>query len=49
MRASPVLQIFDYEYDSDEDWEEEEPGESLSDSEVRTQFRHHLRQQLYSV
>ncbi|CAH1796254.1 unnamed protein product [Owenia fusiformis] len=25
--------VFDYEYDSDDDWEEEEPGESLSDSE----------------
>ncbi|XP_071169913.1 chromatin assembly factor 1 subunit A-like isoform X3 [Mytilus edulis] len=24
-------EIFDYEYDSDDDWEEEEPGESLSD------------------
>ncbi|KAK7496888.1 hypothetical protein BaRGS_00011868 [Batillaria attramentaria] len=26
--------IFDYEVDSDEEWEEEEPGESLSDSNV---------------
>ncbi|XP_066944977.1 chromatin assembly factor 1 subunit A-like [Macrobrachium rosenbergii] len=26
-------EIFDYEYDSDDDWEEEETGESLSDSE----------------
>lgn len=24
-------EMFDYEYDSDDDWEEEEPGESLSD------------------
>jgi len=26
--------LFDYEVDSDEEWEEEEPGESLSHSEV---------------
>ena len=26
--------VFDYEVDSDEEWEEEEPGESLSDSNV---------------
>ena len=26
--------MFDYEVDSDEEWEEEEPGESLSDSNV---------------
>ena len=26
--------LLDYEYDSDDDWEEEEPGESLSDCEV---------------
>jgi len=26
--------FFDYDVDSDEDWEEEEPGESLSHSEV---------------
>lgn len=25
--------LFDYEVDSDEEWEEEEPGESLSHSE----------------
>lgn len=31
-----VLQgSLDYEVDSDEEWEEEEPGESLSSSEVR--------------
>jgi hypothetical protein len=26
--------LLNYEVDSDEEWEEEEPGESLSDSEV---------------
>ena len=26
--------LLDYEVDSDDEWEEEEPGESLSDSEV---------------
>ena len=26
--------LFDYDVDSDEEWEEEEPGESLSHSEV---------------
>ena len=31
-----VLQdLFDYEVDSDDEWEEEEPGESLSASEVQ--------------
>ena len=29
-----LQEIFDYEVDSDEEWEEEEPGESLSHSEV---------------
>ena len=28
--------LLDYEVDSDEEWEEEEPGESLSHSEVLT-------------
>ena len=28
-------ELLDYEVDSDDEWEEEEPGESLSDSEVR--------------
>lgn len=27
--------MLDYEVDSDDEWEEEEPGESLSHSEVR--------------
>lgn len=27
------LQIFDYEVDSDDEWEEEEPGESLHGSD----------------
>ena len=27
-------QMLDYEVDSDDEWEEEEPGESLSNSEV---------------
>ena len=27
--------MFDYEVDSDDEWEEEEPGESLSCSDVR--------------
>ena len=27
--------LFDYEVDSDDDWEEEEPGESLSDCEKK--------------
>ena len=26
--------LLDYEVDSDDEWEEEEPGESLSNSEV---------------
>jgi chromatin assembly factor 1 subunit A len=30
--------LLDYEVDSDEEWEEEEPGESLSHSEVLTPF-----------
>lgn len=30
--------MFDYEIDSDEEWEEEEPGESLSHSEVLVGF-----------
>ena len=31
-----LKELLDYEYDSDDDWEEEEPGESLSDCEVCT-------------
>lgn len=32
---STLLQgLLDYEVDSDDEWEEEEPGESLSNSEV---------------
>ena len=27
-------ELLDYELDSDDEWEEEEPGESLSNSEV---------------
>ena len=35
LTATFVFQnVFDYEVDSDEEWEEEEPGESLSDSNV---------------
>ena len=30
----PVQEIFDYEVDSDDEWEEEEPGESVSSDEV---------------
>lgn len=34
-----LQQLLDYEVDSDEEWEEEEPGESLSHSEgVSTYF-----------
>jgi len=33
--------LFDYEVDSDEEWEEEEPGESLSHSEVSETHHHH--------
>lgn len=35
--------LLDYEVDSDEEWEEEEPGESLSHSEgvSFTESRHH--------
>ena len=29
-----LQELFDYEVDSDDEWEEEEPGESLSNSEV---------------
>jgi hypothetical protein len=29
-----LQELFDYEVDSDDEWEEEEPGESLSASEV---------------
>ena len=38
ISASSVLtlpqQLLDYEVDSDDEWEEEEPGESISESEV---------------
>ena len=30
--------MLDYEVDSDDEWEEEEPGESLSNSEVLIYF-----------
>ena len=30
-----VQDLLDYSVDSDEEWEEEDPGESISDSEVR--------------
>lgn len=31
--------LFDYEVDSDDEWEEEEPGESLSASEVLSDYK----------
>ena len=31
---STFQDLLDYEVDSDDEWEEEEPGESLSNSEV---------------
>ena len=34
-----ILQaLFDYEVDSDDEWEEEDPGESVSSDEVRETF-----------
>lgn len=40
--------LLDYEVDSDEEWEEEEPGESLSHSEgVRSNSNHLLRFYIY--
>jgi hypothetical protein len=30
--------LLDYDVDSDDEWEEEEPGESLSNSEVSAQL-----------
>ena len=34
-----ILQaLFDYEVDSDDEWEEEDPGESVSSDEVRKTF-----------
>lgn len=35
--------LLDYEVDSDEEWEEEEPGESLSHSEGVSTRLHHVR------
>lgn len=32
---SALQDLLDYEVDSDDEWEEEEPGESLSNSEVQ--------------
>ena len=45
LTATCVFQnVFDYEVDSDEEWEEEEPGESLSDSNVSAfHMRVHVR------
>jgi len=34
-----LQKVLDYAVDSDEEWEEEDPGESLSDSEVGRQGR----------
>ena len=37
MECNYILQeLLEYEVDSDDEWEEEEPGESLSHSEVRS-------------
>lgn len=35
--------LLDYEVDSDEEWEEEEPGESLSHSEGVSASPHRIR------
>ena len=36
MTVLSLQDLLDYEVDSDDEWEEEEPGESLSNSEVLT-------------
>ncbi len=46
MWLSP-MQVFDYTVDSDEEWEEEEPGESISHSEVCTTIISYILRSTY--